>query len=161
MSVPPSQVFPIPTDGPDAATAAAAYARTLATAFGIPPDGTPPRFDLILLGLGDDGHTLSLFPGKPALDVTDRLVVATPPGRLPPPVDRLTLTLPVVNAATRVVFLLAGAGKAATLRQVLRPDGGDPSTSSGQALLPAARVRPTDGTLLWLTDQAAAAEVAR
>ena len=59
----------------------------------------------------------------------------------------------MANAAARVVFLLAGAGKAATLRQVLHPEGGD--------LLPAARVRPTDGTLLWLTDQAAAAEVDR
>ena len=110
--------------------------------------GQLPRFDLILLGLGDDGHTASLFPGKPAVEVTDRLVVATPPGRLPPPVDRLTLTLPVINHAAHVVFLVAGAGKAAALQGVLHPVAGES--------LPAGRVQPTDGTLRWLTDQAAA-----
>jgi 6-phosphogluconolactonase len=152
VPVPEANIHRMRTEDPDQEAAARAAEADIREHFKLQP-GDLPRFDLILLGLGDDGHTLSLFPGQPAVDVTDRLVVASPPGRLPPPVDRLTLTLPVANAAARVVFLLAGAGKAATLRQVLHPTGGD--------RLPAARVRPTDGTLLWLTDQAAAAEVAR
>lgn len=152
VPVPEANIHRMRTENPDQEAAARAAEADIRDHFKL-QSGDLPRFDLILLGLGDDGHTLSLFPGQPAIEVTDRLVVSSPPGRLPPPVDRLTLTLPVANAAARVVFLVAGAGKAATLRRVLRPEGDD--------LLPASRVHPTTGTLLWLTDQAAAAEVTR
>ncbi|MGE5617794.1 MAG: 6-phosphogluconolactonase [Sphingomonadaceae bacterium] len=104
-----------------------------------------PRFDLVLLGLGSDGHTASLFPGHSAVEEQVRWVVATPSGRLPPPVDRVTLTLPVINAARAVLFLVAGADKAPVLRQVL----------AGEASLPASLVRPSDGELYWLVDEAA------
>jgi 6-phosphogluconolactonase len=149
VPVPPGQVFPIPTDVADAATAAAAYARTLATAFGVPPDGLPPRFDLILLGLGDDAHTASLFPSKPAVNETRAWVTASPPGVLPPPVDRVTLTFPALNAARAVLFLVAGDKKAAVVKEVIESPP-DPMTR------PASAVRPTDGTVTWLLDEPAA-----
>jgi 6-phosphogluconolactonase len=157
VPVPEDNVFPIPTDGPPAGCAEQ-YAATLAGAFGVPPDappgGPPPRFDLILLGLGDDGHTASLFPGAKALGETRAWVSATPPGTLPPPVDRVTLTYPVLNAARQVVFLVAGTNKAAVLGEVL--EGGAPPH-----VHPAAGVRPSEGSLTWLIDEAAAARLTR
>jgi 6-phosphogluconolactonase len=140
-AVPMENVFPVPTESPDPA---AAYASIMASGFGIPANGPPPRFDLVLLGLGDDGHTASLFPGKPALG-SAAWVAASPPGVLPPPVDRVTLTFPVLNAARRVAFLVAGDKKAQVVKDVLA--GAD---------LPAARVRPADGELVWMLDAAAA-----
>ena len=147
VPVPAANIHRMATEDSDEEAAARAAEQDLREHFKLAA-GDLPRFDLILLGLGDDGHTASLFPGKPAVAITDRLVVATPPGRLPPPVDRLTLTLPVINNAAHVVFLVAGAGKAAALQSVLHPGAGES--------LPASRVQPTDGTLHWLTDQAAA-----
>lgn len=150
--VPVGQVFPVDTTGPaDAEAAARAYANTLASFFGLPSSGLPPVFDLILLGLGDDGHTASLFPGKPTLAVTDRWVVASSPGVLPPPVERVTLTFPVLNAARAVLFLVAGDKKAPALAAILE-GGADPAT------YPAAGVRPASGTLTWLVDEAAAGQ---
>ncbi len=146
--------FPVPTQLGTAAAAAAAYAATLTAAFGIGDRGGPPRFDLILLGLGDDGHTASLFPGAASLSVTDRWVVASPPGTLPPPVERITLTFPVLNAAREIVFLVSGRNKAEALRDVLE---GKP----GREQRPAAWVRPVDGTLTWLVDEAAASRLTR
>ncbi len=109
-----------------------------------------PVFDLILLGLGDDGHTASLFPHAKALDVLDVSVTASPPGVLPPPVDRITLTYPALNAARHVMFLVAGANKAQPLAEVL-------SGSADPQDRPAAGVRPTNGQLTWLIDRAAGA----
>lgn len=103
-----------------------------------------PRFDLILLGLGADGHTASLFPGHPAVEEKTRLVVRVDGAPKPPPA-RVTFTLPLINAARHVVFLVTGKDKNAALRRVLN---GDPS-------LPAARVAPRDGTLVFLADAAA------
>jgi 6-phosphogluconolactonase len=146
--LPTGHVFPIDTSLPTVHDAAAAYERTV-SAFFPQNDKTTPRFDLFLLGLGDDGHTASLFPGMPSLAVTDRLFVATPPGVLPPPVDRVTATFPLINAARHVAFLVTGPSKAEPLQAVL--EGGATATTH-----PAAGVRATDGTLTWLVDREAA-----
>jgi len=107
-------------------------------------------FDLILLGLGEDGHIASLFPGSPALGEKERWVMAVEHNQPPPPlVNRLTLTLPMLNAATQVTFLVAGAGKAHILKQVWS------SPVDGQPVLPAQLVQPASGNLLWLVEEAA------
>jgi len=105
-----------------------------------------PRFDLILLGIGADGHTASLFPWTPALEVHDRWVVANPVPRLG--TTRITLTLPVINAARAVIFLVAGEDKAEALREILEGDA-DPRA------YPANLVQPPGGAK-WMVDQSAA-----
>jgi 6-phosphogluconolactonase len=154
LALPPGHVFPVPTDLPSPAACADAYAGALASFFALPPAGEPPRFDLVLLGLGDDGHTASLFPGARALDERQRWVTWSPPGTLPPPVDRVTLTYPALNAARQVLFLVAGARKAEPVRDVL--EGG-----AAPQKRPAAGVRPKDGTVTWLLDEAAAGLLTR
>jgi 6-phosphogluconolactonase len=154
VSLPPGHAFPVPTQLGTAAAAAAEYAATLAKAFVMGDRLDPPRFDLILLGLGEDGHTASLFPGAASLWVTDRWVVAAPPGTLPPLVERITLTFPVLNAAREVVFLVSGQNKAEALHDVLE---GHPSRMER----PAAWVRPADGALTWLIDRAAGSRLTR
>jgi 6-phosphogluconolactonase len=145
-----ARVFPMPTSESSPEVAATAYSLELARFFAQQPDSDPPpRFDLILLGLGDDGHTASLFPGQTAEHVQDKWVTWSPPGVLPPPVDRLTLTLPVLNSARHAVFLVAGEKKADVLKAIL--EGG---ADSGK--YPASRVAPPEGTLTWLVDEAAA-----
>ncbi len=109
--------------------------------------GEVPRFDLVMLGLGADGHTASLFPGSDALDETSRLVRANWVQKLG--AHRLTLTFPVLNAAAEVLFTAAGGEKGQVLREVLRPEPGGPSH-------PAARVCPAGGRLVWFVDEAAA-----
>jgi 6-phosphogluconolactonase len=146
VPIPPDHVHPVPTSLPSPDDTAMTYEQTFRHLF---PTETPPRFDLFLLGLGDDGHTASLFPGKPSLTVTDRLFVASPPGILPPPVDRVTATFPLINAARNIIFLVTGASKAAPLKAVLE-DGASVESH------PAAGVRPVDGTVTWLVDREAA-----
>ena len=109
--------------------------------------GAAPRLDLGLLGMGADGHAASLFPGGRGLDDPSRWVVPEVPPA--PGVERITLTLRALAAASRVVFLVAGASKAPALARVL---GGGPDA----AALPAARVHPSAGSVLWLVDRAAA-----
>lgn len=150
--VPPEQVHPVRTDLSPAA-AAVDYAARMAVAFEVPSDGPPPRFDLVLLGLGVDGHTASLFPHAAATEESRAWVTWSPPGRLPPPVDRVTVTFPTLNAARQVVFLVSGSGKASALRQVLSAPP-DPSAR------PASGVRPTDGAVAWLIDESAASLLA-
>jgi 6-phosphogluconolactonase len=145
--IPADHVFPVPTQLTSPQESAASYAATLGQFFRTTAS-VPPVFDLILLGLGDDGHTASLFPHAPALDVTDVPVTSTPPGTLPPPVDRVTLTYPVLNAARVVLFLVSGASKAVAFR-VVWTGRADPHER------PAVGVRPA-GRLTWLVDQAAA-----
>jgi 6-phosphogluconolactonase len=108
--------------------------------------------DLVLLGMGDDGHTASLFPHSPALRENEKLCVATPVASLEPHVRRLTLTLPAINAAHQVWLLVTGSGKAARLQQVLagmENDARDAESTPIQGVAPS-------GEYLWLLDEAAA-----
>ena len=143
-AIPPSHLHFMPTDlGPEAA--AEEYDRTLRAFYGADTlDPERPLFDLVLLGLGEDGHTASLFPGKPALDVTDRLAVAVPEAGLAPFVPRVTLTFPALASARHVLFLVTGAGKRDALARL---DAGED--------LPAGRVT-SRGELVWLLDREAA-----
>lgn len=124
--------------------AAEAYAEELAAHFG----ASLPRFSLILLGMGADGHTASLFPHSPALKETQRTVTATYVEKLAS--HRLTLTLPALNAAATVLFLVSGEAKAAALNAVFESD----AIEDGSC--PARLVRPAQGELIWLVDEAAA-----
>lgn len=142
-------VFRVTAENPDASQAAAAYEQTLKKFFN-PPAGSFPRFDLILLGLGPDGHTASLFPGGKAMHEKSRWVVADWVEKFK--TDRITLTLPVVNNAATVMFLVSGADKAGTLKEVLE------GNQSGE-LFPSKLVRPSDGKLIWMVDQAASAQL--
>jgi 6-phosphogluconolactonase len=129
--------------------AAADYERQLREYFGT--DGVP-AFDLIQLGLGEDGHTASLFPETSALDISDRWVVVNPVLKLE--TARLTLTIPVINAGGVIAFLVAGEDKAEALKEVLEGDA-DPRA------YPAKFVRPENGDLIWMVDRAAARLLAK
>ena len=137
-------------DLPDREEAALQYEQTLREQFRLEA-GTLPRFDLILLGMGPDGHCASLFPHKPALQEEERLVVVTEPG-LKPFVPRLTFTLPVLNHAAHVLFLVAGEDKAETLARVL-------TGPRNPEVLPSQSVLPTEGTVTWLVDREAASRL--
>ena len=149
VPVPPANIFRILAENPDAAAAAEAYEQTLRQFFD-PAPGEFPRFDLILLGMGPDGHAASLFPETAALREKSRLVVANWVEKLH--THRITLTLPVLNAARCVAFLVSGTDKAAVLHEVL--EGNAPAEK-----YPSKLVRPTDGRLIWFVDKAAASEV--
>jgi 6-phosphogluconolactonase len=144
VPLPAANVHRVFAEERDAGRAAARYEQELRGFFGL-EGAALPRFDFVLLGLGPDGHTASLFPGTSALQEATRLVVATHVPALG--TDRITLTLPVLNQAACVTFLVSGAEKAPVVRAVLEQRRGTP--------LPAQRVRPT-GRLLWLLDAAAA-----
>ena len=146
VPVPPQHVHRIQAENPDAGRAAAEYAEDLRQFFR-PAAGQFPRFDLVLLGMGPDGHTASLFPGTAAVREQNALVAAPWVEKLR--THRITLTPPVLNSATCVVFLVSGAEKAEALQQVLQ-GGYQPDR------LPAQLIRPTSGRVLWLVDRAAA-----
>lgn len=139
-------IFRVAAENPDAAAAAGAYEQTLRKFFAL-ESGQVPRFDLILLGMGPDGHTASLFPGTAALQEKTRLVVANWVDKLK--TSRITLTLPVLNAARCVAFLVSGTDKADALKAVLEGD------APGEQY-PSKLVKPNDGKLIWLVDRAAA-----
>jgi 6-phosphogluconolactonase len=142
-------VFRIAAENPDAAAAAVSYEKTLQKFFALEP-GQFPRFDLILLGMGPDGHTASLFPGSAGLQEKSRLVIANWVEKFK--THRLTFTLPVLNAAACVAFLVSGTDKAPALHAVLESD------APGEQY-PSQLVRPTDGKLIWLIDRAAASQL--
>jgi 6-phosphogluconolactonase len=116
VMVPPEQVHRVPVELGDGDAVAARYESELRACF-TPATEDLPRLDLVLLGMGSDGHTASLFPASSALSEQRRLVVATPPGTLPPPAERVTFTLPLLNAARAIAFLVSGADKAPALRR--------------------------------------------
>lgn len=145
IAIPAENVHRIPVELPPH-EAAAAYEQTLRAVFALTGSDLP-RFDLIFLGLGVDGHTASLFPGTPGVREERRLVVAHYVEKLG--AWRITLTPPVLNNAAQVVFLVRGVEKAETLSAVLHGPC-DPER------WPAQLVRPTQGSVLWLVDRAAA-----
>jgi 6-phosphogluconolactonase len=143
VPVPADRIHPVPTVGLAPDEAAARYEATLEAFYGVKqPAPERPLFDIVLLGLGTDGHTASLFPGKPMLDERRRWVGATDD---PQGAPRITLTYPALESSREILFLVAGTDKKDRLREVL----------AGDRRLPAARLRP-HGTLRFLADRAAA-----
>jgi len=151
VAIPPANVFRIPAEDSDAKLAAKTYEQTLRQFFSATGDGFFPRFDLVLLGMGPDGHTASLFPGTPALHERSRWVVADWVEKFK--TDRITLTLPVLNNAAAVVFLVSGQDKAPTLKEVLE------GKQSGEQF-PSKLIKPAKGELIWMVDRAAAEQLA-
>jgi 6-phosphogluconolactonase len=147
--VPAANIHRIHGEATSAADAASQYEDELMEVFGL-TEGQVPRFDLILLGLGPEGHTASLFPGTRALLENHRLVVSNWVGKLF--ADRITLTVPVLNNPACVMFIVSGADKATALKAILEgpyePDQ-----------LPAQLINPTNGRLVWLLDRAVAGEL--
>jgi 6-phosphogluconolactonase len=146
VPVPPANVYRMPAENPDAEAVAETYEQTLRKVFQLGPNDVP-QFDLILLGMGPDGHTASLFPGTAGLKEKSRLVVANWVEKLK--TYRLSFTLPVINAARSVAFLVSGTDKAPVLKAVL--EGNDLGEQ-----YPAKLVHPKDGKLIWFLDRAAA-----
>jgi 6-phosphogluconolactonase len=143
---PAGNVHPMPTELPDPDVAAREYEKTLRSYF----SKDWPHFDLALLGLGEEGHTASLFPGSPALNETKLWVVAV--NAPAEPRLRLTLTLPALTEAANIYFLVAGSNKAQALHDVLT---GPPDPKG----YPASGVRLAHGTMIWWVDREAAAQV--
>ncbi len=150
ITIPAENVFRVSAENPDAAAAAADYEDELRRFFKLKP-GEFPRFDLILLGMGPDGHTASLFPDSKALDEKSSLVVSNWVEKFK--TDRITFTFPVLNNAHEVMFMTSGADKADMLHQVLEGINNPP--------FPCQLVQPTDGKLVWLVDEPAAAKLTR
>ena len=147
----PEQVTRMKGEYPEAEDAAKEYDQHLRTYYKL-AEGQFPRFDLVLLGMGSEGHTLSIFPGTKALRENRRIAVHNWVGKVL--MDRITLTAAAVNNAANVIFMVAGADKAPALTAVLEhfyePDQ-----------LPAQLIQPTKGSLLWLVDTAAGSMLTR
>ncbi len=146
LSIPSQNIHRIVAERPPA-EAASAYEKEIIGIFDLKA-GEFPEFDVILLGLGDDGHTASLFPGTAALQEQRRIVTEVYVEKLM--AHRITVTLPVINHAANILFLVSGRSKAEILQQVL---GGPPG------LYPAQMVHPIAGSLSWLVDQEAGAQL--
>jgi len=143
VPIPEAQVYPMPGRlSPE--EGAQKYQKMIIEFFHL-ADNQFPDFDLIFLGMGADGHTASLFPGQDALDEMERLIVATKGSE--PNVNRLTMTLPVLNRARKIVFLISGREKAASLKAVFE---------NKKIQLPAQRIQPLNGELIWLLDRESA-----
>jgi len=153
VGVEPERVHAMPAadgpDGNDPESAAERYAKELAVATRPEDHGAVPSFDVLLLGVGPDGHVASLFPEKPALHETERTVVAVRGAPKPPP-TRISLTLPAIRSAREVWLIVSGAEKAASVRMAL--------SGAGPVQIPAAGATGRARTL-WLLDRAAASEL--
>jgi 6-phosphogluconolactonase len=148
VRAPPQNIHPVPTEAGDPEDAARRYAADLAAFYGSDRlDPARPLFDLVLMGLGDDGHTASLFPHSPALDETEHWVLAVPKAGMQPFVPRVTLTFPALASTREMLFLIDSVQKRTILGRVL---GGED--------LPAASAY-ADGKLVWLIVRAAAPEL--
>jgi 6-phosphogluconolactonase len=147
---PRSNVHPIPTDAANPDDSATRYVRELQSFYGADRlDETRPLFDMVLMGVGPDGHTASLFPNYPAVEETTRWVVGVPKANVEPFVPRVSLTLPVLASCREMLFEIAGSGKRAILTRLL----------AGEKL-PANRAR-SSGETVWLVDKAALPEDVR
>ena len=146
----PEQIARIKGEYADTEKAAVEYEQALRAYFKL-KDGEYPRFDLVLLGMGEEGHTLSLFPGTKALHATNRIVVRNWVGKLY--TERITLTAAAANQASRAIFMVTRADKARALKAVLEGPY-EPEQ------LPAQLIQPAGGKLLWLVDQAAGSMLA-
>lgn len=150
LKITPSQVCRMAGESRDPVAAAYEYEQQLRSATKTSPS-VQPSLDLILLGLGEDGHTASLFPGASALQNHQLLIAATQSPKDPP--NRLTMTFAAINRASVILFLVVGAGKAGVVRAILNPK------TEAERQLPASLVEPEEGRLIWLLDRAAAAEL--
>ena len=137
-------------ENPDATAAAADYSSQLLQFFALKRNQFP-RFDLIFLGLGPDGHTASLFPGSDGLKEKSKLVIANWVEKFK--TDRISFTYPVLNNAAEIIFLASGPDKADMVKQVLEGDNQPP--------FPAQHVQPENGELIWMLDQGAASKLRR
>lgn len=145
------QIHRIKGEYPDTAQAAREYEEVIRREFSL-ASGSFPTFDLVLLGMGNEGHTLSLFPGTKALRETQRIVTRNWVGKLY--TERVTLTAPAANNAANIIFMIAGADKACALKAVLEgPHEPDQ--------LPAQMIQPVHGNLSWLVDEAAGSMLAK
>ena len=150
VNIPDNNIHPIPTDTVSPEYAAAKYEENLISFFKT-ENGIPPRFNLVILGIGNDGHTASLFPGTRAVSEAVRLSVAVTPPDISKK-NRVSITLPVINNADHIIFLATGDEKAGVLRDVLeRPD----------SVLPASQVKPIKGTVKFLIDEPASSLLLR
>ena len=153
VPVPEANIHRVHAENPHAEGAAADYAAELQRVFQ-PAPGQFPRFDLVLLGMGPDGHTASLFPGTTALQEREKWVVA-------PWVEkmhgyRITMTFPVLNNAANIIFMAGGMEKAEVLKPVLEESAPGSGPDSGAVTFPSQNIRPVNGRLIWMVDQAAA-----
>ena len=151
LALPPENIHRIPSEDAEAHRAARRYEHELTYFFQLKNDQYP-RFDLIWLGLGADGHTASLFPQSAALTEQRHFVTANRVEKLQS--HRITMTLPVLNHARCIIFLVSGAGKAEALKQVLK--GGDRARQ-----LPAGLIQPLNGKIYWIIDRAAASKLSQ
>jgi 6-phosphogluconolactonase len=148
VAIPPENIHPMPTGARDPSLDAAHYAQHLNTFFGLNP-GAWPALDIVLLGMGDDGHTASLFPNTAVLQECDRSVGVGYRGTDP----RITLTFPTLNAAKNILFLVAGTNKHSVLETIFAEE-------TGTVAYPAALIKP-QGQLKWLIDQSAAGSLSQ
>ena len=151
LPLPPENIHRMPSEDDDAHSAALRYEQELTRFFHLKAEQYP-RFDLIWLGLGADGHTASLFPQSAALTEKKNLVTANWVEKLQ--THRITMTLPVLNHARCIIFLVSGAGKAEPLKLVLKGEDQTPQ-------LPARLIQPLHGKLCWIVDRAAASELSQ
>lgn len=150
IAIPAQNVFRIKAENPDAAAAAADYETQLRKFFELKPSEFP-RFDLIFLGIGPDGHTASLFPDSEGLKENSKLVIANWVEKFK--THRLSFTFPVLNNAGEVIFLASGPDKSQMIHEVLQ--------AKPTPQLPAQQVQPANGRLLWMLDESAAAKLKR